>query len=320
MKIAFHTNQIGLAGTEVALYDYADYNEKILNNRSLIISDKNNGNNNPDAVEKFKRRFGKICWYENPAEIDKILEREKADIFYAIKLGVNDGIVSKVCKTGVHTVFVINQPHGDVYFYVSEWLSREAGGGGYPYVPHMITLPDVNYNYRDYLSIPDDAVVFGRYGSFNTFDIGFVKQAVIDAALKNKKAYFLFMNTERFVTGINNIIFLSGTSDVEIKTGFINTCSAMIHARQRGETFGIAVGEFSLKNKPVITYALSPERSHIEILGSEALLYSGYDEAYKYFTDFGNYYDRARNYDKYSAEFNPGAVMKKFSKVLIESP
>ena len=40
--------------------------------------------------------------------------------------------------------------------------------------------------------------------------------------------------------------------DLNYKVKFINTCDAMIHARAMGETFGLAVAEFSKKNKPVI--------------------------------------------------------------------
>ncbi len=37
-SVAFHSNQLGIRGTEVALYDYARYNEEILGNKSYIIS------------------------------------------------------------------------------------------------------------------------------------------------------------------------------------------------------------------------------------------------------------------------------------------
>ena len=40
-KIAFHSNQLCIRGTEVALFDYAHYNETILGNKSYIISDAN---------------------------------------------------------------------------------------------------------------------------------------------------------------------------------------------------------------------------------------------------------------------------------------
>ena len=37
------------------------------------------------------------------------------------------------------------------------------------------------------------------------------------------------------------------------KVRFIQTCDMMIHGRTVGETFGIAIGEFSFYNKPVMT-------------------------------------------------------------------
>jgi len=38
MKVAFISNKLTLRGTEIALYNYADYNEKYLNNESIIIT------------------------------------------------------------------------------------------------------------------------------------------------------------------------------------------------------------------------------------------------------------------------------------------
>jgi len=40
-KIAFHSNQLSIRGTEVALYQYAKYNEEILGNKSVIFLLKN---------------------------------------------------------------------------------------------------------------------------------------------------------------------------------------------------------------------------------------------------------------------------------------
>jgi hypothetical protein len=47
----------------------------------------------------------------------------------------------------------------------------------------------------------------------------------------------------------------------------------MIHARQRGETFGLAVAEFACLGKPVITWDRSPESFHLEALGDGHLRY-----------------------------------------------
>ena len=60
-NIAFHSNQLGIRGTDVALYDYAHYNETILKNKSFIISDKNN---DLQALKKFEDRFD-VFLYDN---------------------------------------------------------------------------------------------------------------------------------------------------------------------------------------------------------------------------------------------------------------
>jgi hypothetical protein len=52
------------------------------------------------------------------------------------------------------------------------------------------------------------------------------------------------------------------------KSSFLHACDGMIHARHRGETFGLAVAEFAWLGKPVITWELSPESFHLEALGA----------------------------------------------------
>ena len=47
----------------------------------------------------------------------------------------------------------------------------------------------------------------------------------------------------------------------------------MIHARQMGETFGAAVSEFSIKNKPVIT-CRGYDNAHLDILKDKAIIYN----------------------------------------------
>jgi len=47
----------------------------------------------------------------------------------------------------------------------------------------------------------------------------------------------------------------------------------MIHARNIGESFGLSCAEFSLRNKPVITYYNSLERNHIDTLKEKGIYY-----------------------------------------------
>ena len=53
-KILFYDNNLTLRGTSVALYNYADYNEKILGNKSIIMAKPD------DILNKAKEKFKKI--------------------------------------------------------------------------------------------------------------------------------------------------------------------------------------------------------------------------------------------------------------------
>ena len=70
--IGFLSNKLTLRGTEIAMYDYADYNEKILNNKSLIITRdfnliKHEFDVSEEAYYKFNKRFN-IEYYNNQQE------------------------------------------------------------------------------------------------------------------------------------------------------------------------------------------------------------------------------------------------------------
>ena len=320
MKIIFHENQLSYRGTSNALFDYAYFNQEILNNESIILYHKNNKNNLNAAIERFRGDF-EVIGYNQISELEKIVEQTKASLFYAIKAGKRDGIEVSNCKTVIHTVFKEYDPHGDVYAYVSEWLSKEMTGGKSPYVPHMIHVEKSNENLRKELNIPEDAIVFGRHGGATTFDIKFIKKVVKKIALKRKDVYFLFLGTNNFVfknifTPFKNIIFLPTSIDRNYVSKFINTCDAYLHARKQGESFGIAIGEFSVKNKPVFTWTKSRENSHIDILGDKAILYENQKDAYQLINDFKP--NNSINWDAYSEKFSPEKVMEKFKKVFID--
>ena len=124
-------------------------------------------------------------------------------------------------------------------------------------------------------AIPRGATVFGRHGGDDSFDIPWVHKAVVETAKKNSDIWFLFLNTREFsgTAGLPNIRFLPATADPILKRRFLNTCDAMLHGRMRGETFGLSCLEFASLGKPVLTYAGSPERAHLEILGEAAVAY-----------------------------------------------
>ena len=154
MKIAFHSNQLGLRGTEVSLYDYAIGNRDILGNESIIISD---AKADLTTLDKFRAQFP-VYLYNDFSEVDKFLKQENIDAIYYIKAGFNDGKLVKNAKNLVHTVFKHNEPHGEVYAYISEWLSQEMSDRKFDFVPHMINLPDHNLNYRTALGLENKLI------------------------------------------------------------------------------------------------------------------------------------------------------------------
>lgn len=274
MKVAFLTNHISYGGTEVALYDYAHYNETLLGNTSLILT-RDFRSTHGEIYAKVSQRFP-IVYVSSQAEIDAAVVANGVDVLYVIKSGERDAWTTTKCKTIVHCVFTTKYPHGTVYCAISETLNR-LHGTRVPVLPHMISVAEHTESFRAELGIPETTTVFGRYGSTDSFDIPFVHQAIVAYLDATPTAYFVAMNTKEFARH-PRILYLPRTTDAHVKRKFINTCDAMLHARSRGETFGLSCGEFAVCGKPILTYGGSPERAHIDILGPACTLYSSKDD------------------------------------------
>ena len=317
MKIAFHSNQLGVRGTEIALYDYAYYNREILGNESVIISNKTA---DLAALDKFKSEF-EVFLYNDFGEVIEFVKQNNIEGIYYQKSGQWDGKLVPGIRNMIHTVFQFNQPHGEVYSFISPWLAEKMTGQRDNSVPYIVDIlkHDHDVNYREVLGIPQDATVFGYYGGPTSFNIEFARQAVRDVAHSNPDIYFLFMNSEAFCD-LPNVMFIEGTTDYAKKIGFINTCDACIHARNGGESFGLTVAEFSSKNKPVITTQYCTEAlcdmAHIEMLGDKSVLYNNYEELVGIITNFSNIRNSKTDWNAYS-EYSPERVMQQFKKVFL---
>ena len=244
--------------------------------------------------------------------MDSILKNTNCNILYVIKYGQNDNQVSKIIKTVVHCVFNCTQPHGDVYVSISPIVKNNKN---YPIVPHMINLPDVNTNIRNLLNIPDQAVVFGRYGGMDQFDIKYVHNIIRDVANNNKNIYFIFANTAKFTLDLPNVIYLGPIVDSDIKTAFINTCDAMIWARSDGETFGLSIAEFSSRNKPVIATKVGKDLAHVYYLKDQAIWYDE-NNLESILTNFNKEENAKKDWNAFR-DYTPEKVMKIFKKVFI---
>ncbi|SNX29100.1 hypothetical protein SAMN06295945_1464 [Polynucleobacter meluiroseus] len=316
MNIGFHSNSLTLRGAEIALFDYAFHNQALLNNHSVIFYKKQE-KSDPQVIVKFQKHFP-VFAYETIEELEALAQTHHLDLMYFIKSGERDSNILTGVPCAVHAVFPVkpDQFHGDRFAFVSQWLSKEYSNNQVPFVPHMIYLPAVTGDLREQLQIPPAATVLGCYGGSDSFNLKFVHDVIMQVLNKRSDLYFLFMNIAPFATH-KHILFLPGNSDMNFKMQFINTCDGMIHARGIGESFGIACGEFSIKGKPVMTYAFSPQRSHIEILGDKAILYQGRQDLEKQLLAFTRQVQHKKSWDAYSERFSPAAVMNQFNTVFI---
>ena len=322
VKIAFWDNCLNERGTTTTLYHYAFFNKHLLGNESIIMYNTSRPDNRDDVIQRFKQEF-RVIGVDTFKKVDSILLREKCNIFYITKAGENEGQISRFVKTVVHCVFHCNDPHGNVYSVISPFIKGVKRKT--PIVPYMVSLPDHSRNMREKLNIPENAVVYGRFGGADSFDIPYVQKIVYNVAKENPALYFVFMNTNVFCEPLPNIIHISGTIDPEEKVEFINTCDAMIHARHIGESFGLAIAEFSSKNKPILTtphlkHNPNVDRAHIHFLKEKGIWYNenNLHDVLTHFLTPENREEIAKQDWNAFRDYSPEKVMAQFKRVFID--
>ena len=287
MNVGFFVRHFLERGTEVAIYDYAKYNEELLNNNSYIIcftpetQQKINFPTERYSYDKFNKRF-KIIEIQDMSDMTHVIQKYELTHFYTLTYGAGNDIyqfdnktIWNKCKTIKHCVFNTTYPESDFYIGIADFLNDKYNTK-FPIIPHIVELPDNTDNLREELQIPEDATVYGRHGGFYEFDISIAHEAIKEHVNVNKNSYFLFMNTNKFYNH-PRVIHLNRNLNLNYKVKFINTCDAMIHGRSMGEIFPMSIAEFSIKNKPVITCPVG-DLGHIKILGGKGLIYSSKEE------------------------------------------
>lgn len=274
MKVAFHSQFLTERGSEGAMLDYARLNRSVLGNESLICLPHKPDLAGHPILKKWQEEFV-VMFYTSKNELGRKLAHENVEVVYLTKPGPWDGFLVPGLKNCVHAQFLYDEFHGDAYVYLSPWMSNVMTGRKSSFVPFFVPRLQSPYNLRPKLGIPHHAKVFGRHGGWDTFNIPFVHEAVRRHAQMHPEDHFVFLNTKplRGTGKMKNIHYLPATVEPGEKAAFLGTCDAMLHARWHGETFGMAVGEFAILGKPVLTYAGSREQAHLEMLGSEALRY-----------------------------------------------
>jgi len=328
MKIAFHSYQLGERGTEICLYKYAKYNREILGNESIIISTNSRPTPSLNRFKEFPTYLYSTVWQNDRKNdelrgvLENICAEEKVDAFYAIKGGENDNFMPTNTRRLAHCIFTMDEPHGEVYAGVCKYIS-DRYGGVYPYVYHIIDkeAPHINDDLKDELGIPKDALVLGRHGGRDVFNIPAAHSAIIQALEKRKDLWIVLLNTDVFYTH-ERIKYLPWTISEEYKARFINTCDAMIHARDDGEVFSLSVAEFSVRNKPIITWKpdIIPNHyhhGHLDVLKDTAFYYKDTATLVEILLSLTKSDIVSRNWNVYGEQFSPQAIMQQFKDVFL---
>jgi glycosyltransferase involved in cell wall biosynthesis len=330
-NILFLEEKFSMQGSTRAIIDYAHYNEKILGNKTYLAFGKKE-NNYPweepyyknileNTFESLKNRF-ELLYYKNYEELEDFIQNKNINGMYHIKSGEPIGFYSKKTNNLIHSVFPqpIQNVHGQRFAFVSKWLSDACSNGTIPYVPHMINVPKIDQkksrlNIRQKLNIPENCFVYGRIGGYNDFDLPFVYSAISKALDLRKDLYFLFICTKPFYKH-DRIIYLDPIHDLKLKYEHISACDAMVHARNHGETFGLAIAEFCALNKPILTWKYGYGKGYIEILKNDGIYYDNEQDLLNLFLNFKP--DENKDYNSYR-DFSPENVMKKFNDVFLNN-
>jgi hypothetical protein len=319
MKIAFHSNQLGLRGTEVSLYNYALYNEEVLGNESVIITFEGT---NLEAKKKFSDRFETLV--EPWAKYEEVLKNKNVEYLYMQKAGWNDGYYLNSIPTLIHCVFRGYQSHGYRTAFISDYLAEVHNYKPSLYsVPYIVNnLPKASFSLREELKIPQKHIALGYHGGADQFNISYAKKAIERVLWVRDDLQFIFLNVTPWIQH-SRVHFLPGTFSMDRKAAFIEACDGMIHARADGETFGMSIAEFAVKNKPVITQGFAPDWAHIQMLGDTGIYYHSEKQLYCILKDYEKVVEEKRkevgsfnkNYLKYA---DPEYVMNKFKFVYLQ--
>lgn len=332
MKVLFHAEQLNYRGTTNSILEYARYNQEILGNESIIVYSQETPEgvdvgSVPEVIDQVKSQY-KTLTYEDNDHLNRLAA--DYDFFYSQRAGEKvdshtqrKNAIIDTTKFGVHCVFQWYDPHGDVYAYISEWMSKTIAQNysvqnPIPWVPYIVRLPEPNYDVRAHFNIPKDKFVIGRHGGYNTLDIKQTIDAITKVAETRDDIVFLFANTRPFIDH-PRVIFGPAFFGQQQKANYISACDAMIHGRFLGESFGLSIAEFLYQNKPVLAWNGGFDKNHIETLAPFNLLYE--PEVDGIYNKIVNLKDNPKKYYYKGAvdRYSPYNVMQQFKRVFLDA-
>jgi glycosyltransferase involved in cell wall biosynthesis len=309
-------NGLSYRGTEIALFDYMFYLEKLLGHKAILCLGKN-AYNEPSVLLKFKKEFDIIIYFTNGEDLENQLIEHKVDACYLIRSGRKQEPMLKTIPMLIHCVYNMSESYGLVTAGVSKSVADKFNKK--EYVPHMINLYDTNENYRKELKIPENAIVGIRLGGSDSFDLIMAKNVILKILKNNLNIYFIFAVKPQCLIEVfhERLICLEPFADLETKRKLINTANFMIHAQSLGESFGLSIGEASQCNIPIMTFNGGVLQEHLRILGNKCILYNNEEELYNIIMNFNPEEMKNKDWKAYD-DYTPEKVINIFDNVFLE--
>jgi len=314
MRVSFDGGRLNERGTAVALYDYAFYARALLGVEPIILHDTS-GTIDDEQLSRFSRAFD-VRAYHSPEQRVEALEETRADVAYFLKTTRALSPTSPARRTAVHEVFRFFQPHGDAYAYISSWLADAAAASRYPAVPLIVDPPKPLANLRAEFGVPSDAVVAGRHGASNQFDVPFVRPAIEAALAARPDLWIMLLNTARF-SDHERIVHVPRAPDRQRVADFVASCDVGLNARRGGEAFGLAIAEFLAQDKPVLVWQGGRDRNHLTLVDDRRMWFRTREDLTRALVAFaprpsgGAWRQRVE-------PFTPEAVMPLFARTFLE--
>jgi hypothetical protein len=290
MKILFHDNALNERGTTVSIENYAHLLSSF--GWDVSIAYGSHAQNVPAVVERIGKSFD-LYPYGEFKELEKI--QHQFDVAYFQKSGGRDGKVFRETKSIVHVVFQEYDPHGDSYVYISDWLADQMkqyklrprtlmkgyqakkrdckNALEFDSLPLLCDVGPIDRVRDGSFGLTEDHFVILRYGGFDTFDVPWVQAELLRFIEEHSNAVALLVNTRPFCQH-SRIRFLPPFTTAQERNHFLALSDACLHARIRGESFGMYVVEAMQAGRTLLSWAGGIDQNHVKLLNNTGALFS----------------------------------------------
>lgn len=283
-----HDNALNERGVTTSIETYA----QILTGMGHIVSiafRSDNPSNVPEVVERIGQQF-ELLPYQRFSKVQN--SQHNFDLAYFQKSGARDDNCLKIPSV-IHVVFQEYDPHGQSYIYISKWLANQmkseirspknvyrglraringcSNALKFDYLP-LSSNVDLLDDSRD-----RNRFVLLRYGGNDSFDIPWVQNELINFVQTHPNAIAFMVNTNQFVDH-ERIRFLPKFTNATERNHLLSSCDVFLHARYRGESFGLAVVEAMQAGKPILSWSGGIDSHHVELLSGSGCLFSNRQE------------------------------------------